>query len=149
MSSRPTVQHEGTLWRFTTNRPSEQWSKATFDDALWSSGNAGFGATTFTNAPIRTTWETGELWLRREISLPSNKLNFPALRLSHGQEVEVFLNGVSALKLSGRSPKYDEFDIKPEAAKTLKRGLNQIAVHCWGGKTAQFFDMELVQESAR
>ena len=58
----------------------------------------------------------------------------------------MFLNGVLAAKLNGRSSDYDEFDIKPEAAKTLQPGVNQLAVHCRRGKPAPFIDVGLVQE---
>ena len=142
----PTSQIEAASWRYTTEKPSVDWTKSTFDDATWRVGAAGFGSASFTNAPVRTTWESEELWLRRQIILPKQKLFFPALKAFHDQDVEVFLNGVLAAKLTGRSHGYDEFDLKPEAAKLLKPGINQLAVHCVRGKAAQFIDVGLVQE---
>ena len=142
----PTAQHESVSWRYATEQPAGDWAGTTFDDAMWRVGAAGFGTAGFTNAPVRTVWETDDLWLRRQVVLPGGKLYFPALKVFHGQEVEVFLNGVLAAKLNGRSLGYDEFDLKPEAARTLKPGVNLIAVHCRRGKQAQFIDVGFVQE---
>lgn len=142
----PTSQQSPVPWRFTTEQPASDWAQTSFDDATWRVGAAGFGAVTFTNAPVRTVWESDELWLRRAVVLPKGKLNFPALKVFHGQEVEVFLNGVLAVNLKGRSSSYEEFDIKPEAMKRLKPGANQIAVHSRRGKQDQFLDLGLVQE---
>ena len=142
----PTAQHETVSWRFTTETPGTNWSNPAFDDAPWRVGAAGFGAASFTNAPVRTTWETEEIWLRRQVVLPKGKLHFPALKVLHGQDTEIFLNGVLAAKLSGRSSEYEEIDLKPEVALTLKPGANVMAVHCRRGKQAQFIDVGLVRE---
>ena len=142
----PTAQDETVSWRYTTEQPAGDWAGASFDDAIWRVGAAGFGAASFTNVTVRTHWETGDIWLRRAVVLPQGKLHFPALKIFHGQETEVFLNGVLAAKLNGRGADYDEFDIKPEAAKTIHPGVNQLAVHCRRGKQAQFIDVGLVQE---
>ena len=142
----PTAQHEPVSWRYTTEQPGEAWNTSGFDDATWRVGVAGFGAATLTNAPVRTTWETDDIWLRRKLILPNGKLNYPSLEVFHSQEVEIFLNGVLAAKLTGRSSDYSELDLKPEAAKTLKPGANEIAVHCHRGNQIQFVDVGLVQE---
>ena len=143
----PAGKQEAVSWRYATEQPGEDWTKFAFDDATWRIGAAGFGATNFTDAPVRTAWETDKIWLRRQVTLAKGELRFPALDVFHGQEVEVFLNGVLALKLNGRSSGYDEFDIKPEAVKTLKPGVNQIAVYARRGQQVQFVDVGLVQES--
>lgn len=137
---------EAASWRYTTEQPGPDWAKRSFDDANWHVGPAGFGATSFTNAPVRTTWETDDLWLRRKIILPKGKPYFPMLKMFHGQDVEVFLNGVLAAKLTGRSPNYDQFDIKPAAAQTLQPGVSLIAVHTRRKTAASFIDVNLVQE---
>jgi hypothetical protein len=142
----PTSEHDAASWRYTTDEPMAQWAAAAFDDATWHVGAAGFGTATFTNAPVRTVWEGDDLWLRRKIILRTGNLYFPALKVFHGQDCELFINGVLAAKLNGRSAGYDEFDIKHEAARTLKAGVNQIAVHSRRGKQASFIDVGLVKE---
>ena len=142
----PTAEHKPVSWCYTTEQPAGDWAATSFEDAAWRVGAAGFGAASFTNATVRTVWETSEIWLRRPVVLPQGKLNFPALKIFHGQETEVFLNGVLAAKLTRRGADYDEFDITPEAAKTLHAGVNQLAVHCRRGRQASFIDVGLVQE---
>jgi hypothetical protein len=145
----PTAQTQPVAWRYTTVKPGNDWFSAKFDAARWSVGAAGFGSSDFTNAPVRTTWDGEDLWLRREIVLPRGKLSHPALKMLHGQDAEVFINGVLALKVSGRSAGYEEFDIKPQALQTLKPGVNQIAVHCHKETPGSFIDVGFVQEQEK
>jgi hypothetical protein len=142
----PTAQLEPVSWLYTTEQPDGEWTKSSFNDAAWQAGAAGFGAVSFTNAPVRTAWESDKIWLRRKIVLPKSKLHFPMLKIYHGQEAEVFINGVLALKLNGGSSAYDEFELKPEVLKALKAGVNLIAVSSHRGKSAQFIDLGLDQE---
>jgi hypothetical protein len=142
----PTAQTQPVAWRYTTEKPSDAWLTVKFVDGQWRVGTAGFGSCDFTNAPVRTTWSSDDLWLRREIILPCGRLNHPALKVFHAQEAEVFINGVLALKVNGRSAGYEEFDLKPEALKTLKPGINQITVHCHRENPGGFIDVGLVQE---
>ena len=145
----PTAEQQPVSWRYTTEKPGGDWAKPSFDDATWRVGAAGFGSADFKSAPVRTKWDTEEIWLRRQFTLPKGKLNFPALKALNGQECEVFLNGVLAARLRGRGSSYDEFDINAEAAKTLKPGINHIALHCVQGKKDQFIDAGLIQEQQR
>jgi len=142
----PTARQETLSWHYTTEQPSTHWSQPSFDDTAWQVGAGGFGAATVTHAPIHTLWSTGNLWLRREFLLPKGKLNHPTLQALHGQDSDVFLNGILAAKLRGRRTTYDEFEIRPEAAATLKPGRNWIAIHCLTGKSEPFIDIGLVQE---
>ncbi|MEI8041883.1 MAG: glycoside hydrolase family 2 TIM barrel-domain containing protein [Verrucomicrobiota bacterium] len=142
----PTAQTEALSWRYTTAQPSGDWIKSAFDDATWRAGAAGFGAAGFTNAPVRTPWESDELWLRREVVLPQGELHFPALRVMHNQPVEIFINGVLAVSVNSGRPNYEDMDINPEAVKAIKPGVNQLAVHTRRGKRVPFIDVGLVQE---
>jgi hypothetical protein len=142
----PTSQDHPASWRYTTDQPNATWNEPSFDDSHWLVGKAGFGAREFTDAPVRTVWDTDEIWLRREVTLDSVKLRFPSLRVFHGQEIEVYLNGVLAVRTLGRSRSYEEIDINDEAAQVLRGGTNLIAVHCRRGRRVQFVDVGLVQE---
>jgi hypothetical protein len=52
------------------------------------------------------------------------------LQVFHDEDVEVYLNGVLALKLTGFITDYDEFKISNDAREALRPGENTIAVHC-------------------
>jgi hypothetical protein len=58
--------------------------------------------------------------------------------------VEVYLNGVLALKLFGFITDYDEFEISNEAASALQPGRNTIAVHCHQTTGGQGIDVGIL-----
>jgi len=142
----PTARFQSAAWRYATNQPATDWFEPRFDDALWPLAEAAFGGAAFTNVPVRTGWAGENLWMRREIVLPKAHLNHPALKVMHGQDAEIYLNGVLALRLSGAGAGYEEFDIRPEAAKTLKAGINRIAVHAHREDAGGGMDVGLVEE---
>lgn len=137
---------EPSSWRYTVVQPSAHWIEKSFDDSNWKTGASGFGVTDFALAPVQTVWDTDEIWLRRVMTLPEGNLHFPALRVFHSQEAEVYMNGILAVKLNGRNQRYDEFDMTEEAVWTLRPGVNHLAVHSRRGKQATFIDVGLVQE---
>jgi len=79
---------------------------------------------------MNTAWSTSDIWLRREFTLKPEDLSGIQLQIFHDEDVEVYLNGVPAAKLSGYITDYNEFEISTEAAAALHPGENTIAVHC-------------------
>ena len=69
----PTAQKEAVLWRYTTDRPADDWFKPEFDAASWKEGPAGFGTQGTPGAVVRTEWKSSDIWLRREITIPDGK----------------------------------------------------------------------------
>src|SRR5262249_10841491 len=69
----PTSQATGRTWRYTTNSnaASTNWYAPTFDDSSWDSGQAGFGTAGTPGAVVRTTWNTGDIWIRHSFTLGS------------------------------------------------------------------------------
>ena len=65
----------------------------------------------------------------------------------HDEGVEVYLNGVLACRDGGFIGSYDDFDINPKAAATLKLGKNLIAVRCHQEAGGQVIDVGLVDPS--
>lgn len=126
----PDAQLGRSLWRYTTTQPAEDWFKPGFDVSSWKEGASGFGTGITPGARINTLWETSDIWLGREFNLLAEEVAGLKLRVYHDEDAEVYLNGVLALKLTGFFADYREFDITPEAARTLRPGNNTIAVHC-------------------
>jgi len=62
------------LWRYTMLNPGTHWTEPGFSDASWEQGVGGFGAGGTPGARINTTWETSDIWLRREFNLNTNDL---------------------------------------------------------------------------
>ena len=97
-------------------------------------------------AVIGTEWNSGDIWIRRTFTLEDRALKMPQLSVHHDEDIEVFLNGVLALRQRGFITAYDVFDIAPEALKTLKPGKNTLAVHCHQTTGGQYVDVGIVDE---
>jgi hypothetical protein len=117
-------------WKYSTNQPADEWFLPGFDASAWKEGTGGFGAAGTPGIYANTTWDTTDIWLRREFTLKAEDLSGIKLQIFHDEDVEVYLNGVLAAKLSGFITDYDDFEISKEAAAALQLGRNMIAVHC-------------------
>jgi hypothetical protein len=143
----PTAQTAAQMWRYTTEKPAgNDWSKAEFDDSSWKEGKSGFGTEGTPGAVIGTEWNTDDVWIRRTFALADRPLKMPQFSVHHDEDIEVYLNGVLALRQRGFITAYDVFDIAPEALKTLKPGKNTLAVHCHQTTGGQYVDVGIVDE---
>lgn len=130
-------------WRYATEKPVDDWTKAEFDASGWKEGKAGFG----TRPPgfvQHTEWKTADIWLRREITLPEGdhpNLQFVAY---HDEDVEVYVNGIPAAKEGGYTTGYVPLEILREARAEMKPGSRiLIAVHCHQATGGQGIDVGL------
>jgi hypothetical protein len=142
----PTAQRAQIKWHYALAEPTGDWFKPGFDDSKWPEGVAGFGTKGTPGAVMGTEWNSPTIWLRREFVLPSGSLKNPRLLLIYDESPEIYLNGVLAAKLSGWITGYDEADITPAAAATLKPGKNVIAVHASQTTGGQVIDVGLVAD---
>ena len=130
-------------WRYTTSRPGTEWFQTAFTDVAWKQGQSGFGVPNTPGARVHTTWNTADIWMRREISLVAEQLKNVQLWLHHDEDVEVYINGVLAMKNSGYTSGYENFELTPAAKAALKPGKNLIAVHCHQTQGGQYVDLGL------
>lgn len=144
----PTSEEAAVEWRYTTDAPSEDWANADFDDSSWRRGPGGFGRADTPGAVVRTAWEGEAIWLRREVELPRPEGRL-LLRIHHDEDVEVYLNGVLAARLSGYTTGYRQAAVSDEAVAAMRSGLNTIAVHCRQTTGGQYIDVGFVQIVAR
>ncbi len=142
----PTAQREPIIWRYTLEKPVDDWLARDFDDSAWQQGAAGFGTEGTPGAVVRTRWQTAEIWLRREFTLPAGKLNNPVLVMHYDESPEVYLNGVLAAQLDGWTTEYSEVTIDPAALDALQPGRNVLAVHCRQTYGGQYIDVGLADE---
>ncbi len=140
----PTSRQEGVLWRYTVEKPADDWFKPGFDDRAWKSAPGGFGTQGTPGAVVRTEWKTDDIWLRREFALPDVQPDKLQLLLHHDEDAEVFFNGVLAAKAAGFIGDYESFDIRSEARQALHTGGNLMAVHCHQTTGGQYIDAGLV-----
>ncbi len=140
----PTAQREPGLWRYSTAQPGSGWTHPEFDDSTWHTGESGFGTRGTPGAVVGTEWRTSDIWIRRSFVLPE-KWGLPELRLHHDEDAEIYLNGVLAAKASGYTTDYEDYEIRPEALRSLKPGPNFLAIHCHQTGGGQFIDAGLVE----
>ena len=111
------------LWKYTTIQPTGEWQALGFDDSAWQGGPNGFGING------GTTWETSDIWLRHSFEIQAVPAKV-ALNIFYHADVEIYLNGKEAAKLTGLNKYHEEFPLSPDAVKLLKPGKNSIAIHC-------------------
>jgi hypothetical protein len=141
-----TSEREGVTWRYTTDAPPENWVAEDFDDSGWKSGPGGFGTKETPGAIVRTEWNTGEIWLRRDFTLGPGELpGNLQWRIHHDEDATVYLNGKKALSLSGYTQDYTHASLTPAAQESLREGKNVVAVHCRQTRGGQYIDVGLDQ----
>ena len=106
----------------------------------WKQGKSGFGTRGTPGAVIGTTWNTRDIWLRRQVNIPAvNRRNLQAW-IHHDEDAEMYINGVLAVKVSGWTSQYHAFPIRPAARAALKPGENLISIHCHQRTGGQYID---------
>jgi len=140
----PTSQNEGIAWRYTTEKPADDWFNVSFDDTSWKTGDGGFGTRGTPGAMVRTEWRTPGIWLRRELELPNGDWKNLHLLAHHDEDITVYINGVKAVSATGYTTTYEELPVSTAARSTLKPGKNTIAVHCRQTRGGQYIDVGVV-----
>jgi hypothetical protein len=140
----PEAQQGAFSWSYTTNQPTAGWMQPDFQATDWRVGTGGFGTVGTHGAIVNTTWNTDDIWLRREFTLEPTFRPPAALLIHHDEDVEVYLNGVLAATANGFIERYAPFEIAPKARQALHAGRNLLAVHCHQTIGGQFIDVGLI-----
>ncbi len=140
----PAADTAGSVWQYRFTAPTENWTSdvSTRD---WLVGQGGFGTRGTPGAKLGTVWNGSDIWLKREFELTETSENLK-LWLHHDDDVEVYINGVLAIKRSGWTTDYEAMDISTEARKALRKGKNVLAIHCHQNAGGQYIDAGLVRE---
>jgi hypothetical protein len=140
----PDVLAGRTKWRYTMEKPGDDWFRPGFDASGWSEGHGGFGTEGTPGSFPSTIWKTADIWLRCQFTLGRDDLSGVTLRVYHDEDAEIYLNGVLAVKLNGYITEYREFEPSAEAAAALQPGNNLIAVHCHQTTGGQGIDVGIL-----
>ncbi|MEA2734118.1 MAG: hypothetical protein QOE14_569, partial [Humisphaera sp.] len=135
---------DGVVWRYTTERAADGWMRPGFNDSRWKQGPGGFGTDGTPGSIVRTRWDTPDIYIRREITIPVGA-DLPSLQLyvHHDEDAKIYLNGVLAAQVSGFTGDYDVIEMLPAAKAALKPGANVLAVHCHQTTGGQYIDVGL------
>jgi hypothetical protein len=145
----------GQIWKYTTAAPASQWREEAFDDANWSQGKGAFGElpprewsfdvlASYPGRYINTIWTNQQIWMRRTFRLEGALPQAPHLLIHHQGPAEVYLNGKLIYHSDRSLPSYGMFGLKGEAAKSLRIGQNQVAVHACKQSQPSFIDVGIV-----
>ena len=140
----PSSRDTAVEWKYTTEKPDENWSRTDFDDAAWKKGPGGFGTEGTPGASVRTLWNTPDIWLRRTFDLASTNFTAPQLLIHHDEDVEVFINGKQVGSATGYTTDYVTLPISAANRSILKTGTNTIAVHCKQTGGGQYIDVGII-----
>lgn len=132
------------VWKYTFDKPAENWIEPSFDDSQWKTGQGGFGTKEGATKYIGTAWKTSDIWLRREFEYSGAAFNRALLAIHYDNAAEVFVNGKSIWKRDGWNDSYGGFDVTEALRGALKPGQNLIAVHCHQDGGGQFIDVAIL-----
>jgi hypothetical protein len=153
----PTSQQEPQTWRYTFDKPAEDWANADFDAAIWKEGPGGFGEASTPGSKVRTEWKTPDIWLRRVVRSPLSpsgrgaggegaEIGTLALAIHHDEDAEIYLNGTLIGAAKGYTTEYVVVPLDEAAvAKAIREGDNVLAVHCHQTGGGQYIDVGLVR----
>lgn len=131
-------------WRYTFQKPDNDWTKQDFDDAGWQQGLGGFGDKGGWKWATHTPWTTSDIWLRQTFFYEGNSIDRALLITHYDNGTEFYLNGKLIRSLKGWNDRYDGFDVTENVRKAIKAGANVLAVHCHQDTGGQFFDAALL-----
>ncbi|WP_238596542.1 glycoside hydrolase family 2 protein [Abditibacterium utsteinense] len=144
-----TSQETPQTWQYTISTPSENWTQLGFDDSNWQTGQGAFGGAMEGGPRITTSWESDDIWLRRTFNpgtLSAEQIAQLVVRNFHDDDIEVFINGVSAYKSGGATHTYENKTMSEEARRAiLPNTTNILAVHCHENAGDQHVDVGIYQ----
>lgn len=138
----PTSEKEGQTWRYTLDKPADDWMQPDFDDSKWKQGTGFFGQG---RGQPGTEWKTNNIWLRQEFTITGGIPDDLVARVWIDDDANIYINGVLALRVPRWMNQYENRPIKPEALAALKPGKNVLAVYCHQGTGPQHVDVGIIR----
>ncbi|HAH22227.1 MAG TPA: glutaminase [Prolixibacteraceae bacterium] len=130
--------------KFMNITPSKGWEQNGYNDSKWSTGRGAFGSPGMES--IGTRWDTKEIWIRREFTLPEIA---PGSNLyliySHDDDFELYLNGKEIVR-TGNSAKSNIL-LKIDSGLLKADGKNILAAHCLDRGGLAYVDFGIYAES--
>ncbi|MGQ8338927.1 DUF4964 domain-containing protein, partial [Sunxiuqinia sp. A32] len=139
----PMAKEEAWEGKYSLKSPAKGWEQLGFKDKSWKSGKGAFG--TKGSLVSSTVWDTKEIWVRREFTLPAVA---PGQNLyliySHDDDFELYLNGKEIVN-TGNSAKWNV--VLKIDAELLNEGENVIAAHCLDRGGLAYVDFGIFTDS--
>ncbi|MCW5912082.1 MAG: DUF4965 domain-containing protein [Cyclobacteriaceae bacterium] len=130
--------------QYVNREPAKGWEQPGFNDAAWKKGKGAFG--TPNTGETNTPWQTKEIWVRREFSLPPVNPNDDLyLIYSHDDDFELYLNGTQIVNTGNRAR--SNVTLKLDKSLLSADGKNVIAAHCLDRVGLAYVDFGIFRES--
>lgn len=138
------AKYEAWEGKYLTTAPANGWEQPGFNDASWESGKAAFG--TPNTGETLTAWETDEIWVRREFTMPAESTNGELyLVYSHDDDFELYLNGTQIVNTGNQAK--SNITVKLDKSLLNADGKNVIAAHCLNRVGLAYVDFGIFKES--
>lgn len=140
-----TSQKEGVDWKYTFTAPASDWYASGFNDSAWNTGMAGFGTSGTPGAIVRTTWNMGDIWMRKTFNpgaLTQQQIDNLIFLAHNDENVEIYINGVLAASAQGYTTNYRYLEMNQNGKNAIiPNGSNIIAIHCRQTVGGQYIDV--------
>ncbi|QYK52106.1 MAG: hypothetical protein KF824_07525 [Fimbriimonadaceae bacterium] len=135
----PTSEQVAQKWLVTTVNPGSDWVSA----KSWKGESeriGGFGTPETPGSIVRSRWDTPDIWLRRSFAIKETVTDGVYLKVSHDDDVEVYLDGKLVFKAGGWTTSY-----KLVKLGGIKAGNHQLRIHVHQNQGGQYIDAGLVR----
>jgi Glutaminase A six helical-hairpin domain/Domain of unknown function (DUF5127)/Domain of unknown function (DUF4964) len=140
----PSANYKNWQGQYTFDIPADGWEKTDFNDKNWKTGKGAFGTSGMPE--LQTLWETKDIWVRREFTIPENlPANDIYLIYSHDDIFELYLNGTQLVKTEYEW--HNNVVLKIDRNLLIQGEKNIIAAHCHNRTGGGYVDFGLFQES--
>lgn len=109
--------------KYTETTPEGDWTAPAYAATGW---NTGLGPIGTDEGIDKVSWKSRDIWMRRTFTISNSaEINQLILKLSHDDDIEVYLNGEKKYAKIGVTNDYGMVPV----SNTLKEGENILAVH--------------------
>jgi hypothetical protein len=129
----PTADEKPYTVKYTETAPGDDWMQASYNDNAWKTGKAPFGDNLASGG---TPWKSHDLWTRRTFDAGDAAGKELFLKISHDDNIKVYLNGEEIYTHDGWLNKYIYL---PITAKVKRTG-NVLAIHVLNTAGGAFLD---------
>ena len=139
----PASDEKDYQFSYSENEPAKNWESLSFDDSAWKKGNAPFGLNA---GKPKTRWASKDLWLRRAFTLNDAIKDKLFLKMTHDDNIEVYLNGEQVYSHQGWVDNFKYIPLDDAVKAKLKKGKNVLAIHIANTAGGQYIDAGLSVE---
>ena len=125
-------------WRWTVQRPPDNWTQVDFDDSTWQTGAMPCGPT-----DGKILWNTSDIWLRRDLPLESAPQRGLVFVANIDEKAEFYLNGTLAADAAFSEGNYVRVPCLSAASAAAHAGTNVLAVHVSNVNGPQGIDLSV------